>query len=653
MVGFAAVGLLALGCNVEIPARPSPDGGSLSPSNPTPSAEGIWSLEAPVRPTPPAVADTSWVAQPIDNFILAALEAKSLHPAPEADRRTLIRRASFDARGLPPTPDEIDAFLADTSADAYGKLVDRLLADPAYGEHRAHYWLDLARYADTHGFEGDNYRSIWPYRDYVIRAFNDNMPFDRFAVEQLAGDLLPAPTVDQRVATGFIRCTMSTDEGGSIADEYAAIAAKDRVEAVAAAFMGLTVCCAACHNHKFDPISQRDFYQMTAFFRNTTQPVYDENRADPPPTILVGTDMTPTLVDEEKPGLPSTHVLLRGQYDHPSDLVYADVPAALPRMPSGQPANRLGLARWVVAPDNPLFARVVANRLWAEVFGTGIVATPENFGRTGAPPSNQPLLDWLAVELRESGYDLKHLLRVLLTSATERQAATRAAGADAVDPTNLLLSHGPRFRLDAEMVRDQALVASGLLVRRQGGAPVKPYQPPGVWEAVSIDGTTTSVYVQDTGDNLFRRSVYTLWKRAAPPPAMEIFNAPDREHTLAQRERTNTPLQALVTMNDPQFVEAARHLATNAIKNGGRTFDGRIDDITVRVLARPFEADERTVMQDAFAAFRDHYRAAPDEAAQLLDVGDTDVDKTIPATTLAAWTMVASTILNLDEALNK
>lgn len=618
-----------------------------------PPAPSAWWLVAPARPGLPTVSTPSWVRNPIDAFTLAGLDAAGLTPAAEADRRTLLRRASLDARGLPPTPEEIDQFLSDSADGAYERLLDRLLADPAYGEHRAHYWLDVVRYADTNGFELDSYRTIWPYRDYVVGAFNQNIPFDQFTLEQLAGDLLPAPTQDQRIATGFGRNAMTTGIGGGIEEEFAAIAAKDRVETVAATWMGLTLGCAACHNHKFDPISQRDFYRMTAFFRNTTQTVFDYNAVSPPPVLEVGADATPSLVTEERSSQPTAYVLTRGNYASPGELVTAGVPTVLPQLSPQDPANRLGLARWLVSPTNPLTARVVINRFWAELFGVGIVSTPENFGVTGAQPTNQPLLDWLAVELVESGWDLKHMLRLMLSSATYRQAAVHTATGDAKDPENRLLWHGPRFRLDAEVIRDQALAASGLLVKKLGGPPVKPYQPPGLWEAVTIDGSTTAEYVQDSGDSLFRRSLYTFWKRTAPPASLQIFNAPTRESTVPQRERTNTPLQALASMNDPQLLEAARHLAVNALTSAAQTDAERLDYAALRVLGRPLDEFEQQTLSQSLASLLEYYAQHSDQAEQVLTVGDTPVADSVPPATQAAWMLVASALLNTDEAVMK
>ncbi len=628
-----------------------PSAPSASESGPNVAVQQWWG-EVPLKASVPVVSVTEWVANPIDAFVLAKLDEAGLKPQPEADRRSLIRRASFDARGLPPSPDEVDAFLADTSNDAYERLLDTLLDDPGYGEHRAHYWLDIARYADTHGYALDDYRSVWPYRDYVVRAFNDNMPFDRFTVEQLAGDLLANPTVDQRVATAFNRCNMTTSEPGAIEEEFAALAAKDRVETVSAAWLGLTLGCATCHNHKFDPITQKDFYRMTAFFRNTTDSVFDDNSAAPLPVVMFDAE-TPSLITEELPDRAAAHVLERGRYDQPGELVTADVPAALPPLSVGQPRNRLGLARWLVSPSNPLTARVTVNRLWAEVFGAGIVRTLDNFGVVGELPDNQPLLDWLAVELQESGWDIKHLLRLMLSSSTYRQSATHSALGDAQDPDNRLLWRGPRLRMDAELIRDQALAASGLLVRSMGGPPVRPYQPAGVWEAVAVPDSNTGSYAVDSGEALFRRSIYTFWKRAAPPAWLELFGAPSREHTVVQRERSSTPLQALALMNDVQLLEAARHLGENAQNSADGDVSAGLDFMALRVLTRPLDDFEKTALQDSLATLQAHFQADTAAASELLATGSTPVDANLDTATNAAWMVLASELLCLDEALTK
>ncbi len=865
-----------------------------------------WAFRAPLKAAIPAGQ------HPIDYFARAKLRAEGLTPAAEAGRRTLARRLALDLTGLPPEPRDVEAFVADASANAYEKLVDKYLASPRYGEHRARYWLDAARYADTHGIHVDNYREMWPYRDWVIAAFNKNMPFDQFTVEQIAGDMLPNRTLEQQIASGFHRCGISTNEAGIIVDEVEAIYAKDRVDTTGTVFLGLTLGCATCHDHKFDPLSQKDFYSMAAFFRNTTQNTMDDNIPDTPPIVVVpreedrarwaalnqelaavkarqgtllaatrpapkdlqspiepaaevfsmrkevrftkgefltlpnqrvfdadkafsiatriyfpegedsyavasqndpdkkgmgwlieigarvanfrltgddGKSMTVraahmeqmkqgswnhltvsydgsreqaglrlylngrviplqgggdintkltgsistdkplllgkerlrgfeggaisefdifsrvitaeeasllsawpnadgtltylTLFDAEYRGLtartaalneearqirkrgavtlvmqerndrkPVANILHRGMYDAPREEVPANVPAVLPGMDAGLPRNRLGLAKWLVDPANPLVARVAINRFWQEVFGTGIVKTAEDFGSQGTPPSHPELLDWLAVEFRESGWNVKGMLRLMVTSAAYRQAAVTTPEKGKRDPENRLLSRGPRFRMDGEVVRDSALSAGGLLDAAIGGASVKPYQPEGVWEAVAMNGSNTKFYSRDGGLNLYRRSLYTFWKRSAPPASMELFNAPTRENCTVRRERTNTPLQALTTMNDPQFVEASRALAERALLAGGG-FDRQLDFVSMRALARPFRAEERAVLRRAYTDLQAHYERHLSEAGKLIRVGESKPDASLPAAEFAAWTMLASNVLNLDEALNK
>jgi hypothetical protein len=927
-----------------------------------------WAFAAPVRRELPPVRNKDWSRNPIDRFILARLEAEGFAPAPEADRRTLARRLSFDLTGLPPDPRVVEAFLSDTSSDAYEKLVDQFLAMPQWGEHRARYWLDAARYADSHGIHIDNFREMWPYRDWVIRAFNRNQTFDQFTLEQIAGDLLPNRTLDQWVATGFHRCNATTNEGGVIPEEFEAIYAKDRVDTTGTVFLGLTVGCATCHDHKFDPILQREVYQLAAFFRNTTQQTLDGNIRDTAPVVFVppfgeeakweklvsdeqrlrgierqearaesmgrfekwisrtkltsaprspvatsdedfvltenlpraagvewksgargpqleffskgkiavtggaskisadkpftistwfylpanksaqvlashviagdkeedktidnpresrngwilemsgarpqltllgdehrgrisirskeelkrGTwnhvsvsydgsrrwdgltmyiggerveparsnDWKPlagsigndrplllgsngadrdfnggaledfrillrsitdeeaallaawssfetarlkpppewtteqrdaaatyyrvridtaarakselyeqvaaeklalerrgglTHVQVEKPEAPFAHVLNRGMYDQPREKVTPDVPGVLPPMAADLPRNRLGLAKWLIAPENPLLSRVTVNRFWQEVFGTGIVRTAEDFGSQGEAPSHPELLDWLAVEFRESGWDVKRLFRLMVTSATYRQQGLTTPEKIQKDPQNRLLARGPRFRMDGEEVRDLALAASGLLNGKIGGPSAKPYQPSNVWETVAMNDSDTRFYVQDHGDALYRRSMYTFWKRSAPPPSMDIFNAPTREQCTVRRERTNTPLQALVVMNDPQFVEAARMLAQNAM-TASHDADSRIDYMTARILSRPFDPAERGVIKRELKDLLQHYDSHLADAKRLLATGESKVDAKLSAPEFAAWTMIASSLLNLDEALNQ
>jgi hypothetical protein len=1106
-----------------------------------------WSYIAPVRPELPKVKKADWVRNPIDAFVLAKLEELGLEPSPEADRRALARRLSFDLTGLPPDPKEVEAFVNDAKPQAYERLVDRWLELPQYGEHRARYWLDAARYADTHGLHFDNVREMWAYRDWVITAFNRNQPFDQFTIDQLAGDLVQKPSLDQLVASGFHRCNITTNEGGSIAEEVLVMYAKDRVETTATVWLGLTAGCASCHDHKFDALPTKDFYQFAAFFRNTTQPAMDGNVANSAPVISVpgmedrprwlellkltgdlradlerrrletetkmadwlksgagrkfsdpldptseilnvpdvrfgnillrrekaldhlyakynpllqektkelqklkekfkgateenqkrlygqlekliqdllnakskietvtveikllkeestkatleeekiklanslkeaktrfeslekkvkefeeavdkkiqevkldaealvalkfvekeiaqsqeilakvaasqqdarkatqdarkdvagkvllrlngkegfvklppglkwdfgaatGNDelqfednqpltipglddfdasksftltgwikapanncviasrfdqpdkkdspgwqldtrtnrlaftlrtagkeqllvtsadvfpaqkwthmavtyngsglksglvlyingkaqnsgveaaipkekslktkaplrlgaenfkggalhdfriysnrLTPdeitllskwasirplldgdgskltaeqrkdlallhslrfdpayakaaeqlavltkeqdairsrnvsTHIMQEKPGsMPVAKILYRGQYDMPKEEVKAGVFSILNPLPKDAPTNRLGLAQWLVARDNPLTARVTVNRFWQEIFGDGLVRTSGDFGVSGELPSHPELLDWLAVEFMEptkpagfgvprpAAWDVKRLMRLMLTSATYRQSAHVTKDRLEKDPHNTYLSRGPRFRMDAEMIRDNALAVSGLLVKKIGGPSVKPYQPDGVWDAVAMRESNTRDYKQDKGESLYRRGMYTFWKRAAPPPAMDILNAPSREYCTVRRERTNTPLQALVTLNDPQFVEAARHLAQLAIKEGGDKVEDRIDFMARRLLSRPFRPAELKVVRESLDDLLAHYKDHVPDAQKLLAVGESRADAKLDVPTLAAWTMLANELLNLDEVLNK
>jgi hypothetical protein len=931
--------------------------------------EAHWSWIVPVKSTLPGVKNAAWVRNPIDQFILAKLEEKGLTPAAEADQRSLLRRVSFDLTGLPPTPEDIAAFLDDKSPDAYEHAVDRLLASPRYGEHRARYWLDAARYADTNGLHFDNFREMWPYRDWVIAAYNHNEHFDQFLTEQLAGDLLPNRTLDQQIASGFVRCNETTNEGGTIEEEARILYARDRTETVGRVFLGLTVGCAVCHDHKFDPILQKDFYSMSAFLNNGTMGGLDGNLQNTPPAIVVPkmedrpqfaqlaadsdalrrqieqrgasshpeyerwlaaaiADKTPqalptrdmqllaplnegvgdvthamvngeerdvvlaqrtkwakaelspmametqawvapvvtdvgdfdresayscavwaklpknatgaivgrmnaadsyrgwdmwaesgrigghlihhwdddaikvvsqrpadaskwhhfcvtydgsgkasgykvyvdgeaqatntdhdslkgttrttvplkigqrdqdspiiglrvenlrvygralapaevtqlakaekmsaiiakpaekrtdgdkkalhdywltsidpqtrslqskmdgisqsmreiesrgaqTLVMQEKPTPPVAFVLFRGDYDKRREQVGPMTPGSLPPFPANLPRNRLGLAQWLTSADNPLPARVEMNRLWQQLFGVGIVKTAEDFGIMGDSPSNQELLDWLAVDFRESNWDIKRMVKLMVMSSTYRQAATDTPQKLEVDPDNRLLARGPRFRMDGEMLRDNALAASGLLSPMMGGPSVRPYQPPNIWDVVGLPEGNTRDYRQDHGESLYRRSVYTFWKRQAPPPSMEIFNAPTRETCTVRRDRTDTPLQALVTMNDTQFVEAARVLAQKAIQNGRAGFDSRLTFISDRVISRPFRPDEAAIVQSEYNDLLTYYRAHQDEAAKLLEVGESKRDPALDSAEHAAWTMVANQVMNLDEALNK
>ena len=1008
-----------------------------------------WAFEKPAKPATPVVTDAGWVKTPIDAFILARLKKEGLRPSPEADKATVIRRVTLDLTGLLPTPAEVRAFEKDDSPQAYERLVDGLLARPTYGEERARYWLDYARYADTYGLHFDNSRDIWPYRDYLIRSYNSNKPFDQFVMEQIAGDLMPAKNLDPLIASGYVRLGVSSNEGGTIPEELRANIARERAEAYGAAFMGLTVGCAVCHDHKYDPTTQKDFYALTAFFNNIDEqpfngdrPVWtpmtripraqnqeaynhvlakrselaaqldalhahqrirvrqwlasrehlpqavssdhldlrlrlDEGGGDvlknsaphpqqasfpigkfkpqwgettwlwpdfridasthillgqtgdyehtqafssggwfmmrtgpgygldkatgtllskmdsaqhnrgwdlamtngivnvelvnegpkdlvvskdpkakkpaikplkeafeyPTPTDLTAKDLAPnkpkekkepakkkdekkeekkpeskpavdttplvavrvataeplpldghwrhifftydgsgkasgvkiyvdgapvattvvsdtlaqktirtaapmqlgwrspdanparearfqdvrvyarsltseevkrlpfedyvaevaakpadqwtadeahavsefhfnhveqstialqkqieqlnaqldrlseggdlTMVSWEKPSIAYANVLTRGVYTARAARVEADTPHYLPALPADEPHNRLALAKWTVSPENPLTARVTVNRMWNEVFGTGIVETTEDFGIMGQRPSHPELLDWLAVEFRESGWDVKHMYKLMVMSAAYRQSAKSTPEQLQKDPKNLLLARGPRFRMDAETLRDVALQSSGLLVGKIGGPSVKTYQPANIWEHTSHESSDTLHYVQDHGDALYRRSMYTYWKRMSTMPDMDAFDAPMRDVACTRRQRTDTPLQALVTMDDVQWVEAARGLAERAIKQGGPQPGQRIDFMSQILLAHDPPPKMAAVLEDSLTQMQKHYGADPKAARELIGVGEKKSDASIPATELAAWTMVASEMLNLDETLNK
>lgn len=950
--------------------------------------EEHWAFIAPSRPPEPVGRKKDWPRNGLDRFILSRLENEGLAPAPEADGPELIRRVTYDLTGLPPTPEETAAFMADTAPGAYERVVDRLLASPRYGEHRARYWLDAARYGDSHGLHSDYELGAWPYRDYVIRAYNENKPFDQFIRENLAGDLLPARNLDQQLASAFIRLGISSGEAGAIVQELRVNNQRERVETFGSVFLALTTGCAACHDHKFDPISQRDHYQLAAFFNHSTEYPNNQDRADWPPFIrlpaaaerdrydalladraavqlelrrrreessqlladwlesqenrpkpvsveglearlkfdeqegrsfanlapgsahpaveatgaapvwgeetwlwpamrletstrialpeagdveadeafsvgawiqpnyqiarfskppregvmmsrlgikpgggasgweiaflggpggaagsnggrirfrlqgdggaavveterellisgrwnhvlatydgrgrasglsvyvdgvrqavcIISDDLQgsirttapmllarrdpdeaplretafqdfrlyrreldeaeasrtvredyvsevvarrqsewnederqavedfyfsrrdgataaliakkvaidarletltkdgPTaLVSEEAPGLAYAHVLSRGSYAKRLERVRPAVPHFLPPLPPGAPSDRRGLAEWTVSAKNPLTARVIVNRMWAELFGTGIVETVEDFGVVGARPSHPELLDWLAVEFRESAWDVKRFYRLLVTSSTYRQSARVEPVLLEKDPDNRLLARGPRFRMDGEMLRDTLLFTSGLLVEKEGGPSVKPYQPPGIWEAGTPTHSTTAKYEQQHGEALYRRSLYTFWKRMGVMPNMSALDVPDRDVSCVRRQRTINPLQALVTLNDVQWLEAARKLGERLVRE--RTTDaGRLDLLGHLMLARPWREQERSVLVSLLEKFRATYTADPSAAALLLTVGEAPGDPALPAAEVAAWMLLASTASNLDATLNK
>jgi Protein of unknown function (DUF1553)/Protein of unknown function (DUF1549)/Concanavalin A-like lectin/glucanases superfamily/Planctomycete cytochrome C len=925
-----------------------------------------WAFVAPRRPATPSVKQLSWIRTPIDRFILARLESLGMRPSPEADRMQLLRRVSLDLTGLPPTLEEQKAFAADHSANAYEKVVDRLLASPHYGERMALTWLDLARYADTHGYHIDSGRDMWPWRNWVIDAYNKNMPYDAFVTEQLAGDMLPNATLSQRIATGFNRNHPINFEGGAIPEEYAAAYIFDRIDTTATAFMGLTMRCGQCHDHKYDPISQRDYYRFFAFFHNVPENGLDGQKGNAAPFLsapteeqqakltavnrdiarleaaakersasiepeerawearlaanptalpdvtaglearfkldegagaeagdasgkikpvrfngkptwapgltgkaivldgaataevpglnfertqsfsyggwvyptdagsltvishmddktgirgwdlfiqngtvfahfihewesnamrvntkmaiplnkwthlfvtydgsskasgvtiyvnghaaelvrthdsLTGTLLvdTPAHIGMRNPAAPfkgmlqdlrvysrtlseaevgslvtsgpirdalaiapdkrsaeqkdalvryyretidsqyrgirdaltaaqsqksaieaaiptsmvmqemdkprDTFILTRGQYDKPAEKVTAGTPAFLPPIPANLPANRLGLARWLVSPQNPLTARVAVNRMWQQVFGAGIVRTPENFGIQGDRPTHPELLDWLATEFIRTGWDQKRMMRLLVTSAVYRQSAMETPAMLESDPENRMLGRAPRYRLPAEFVRDQALALSGLLVPVIGGPSVKPYQPAGLWEELAFGGGfSEQKYVQDHGDKLYRRSMYTFWKRTCPPATLQTFDAPEREFCIVRRSSTDTPLQALALLNDPTYVEAARKLAERVITDGGTAPASRLDYVYRAALCRHPRKSEQLVLLKVLSEQMSRFKRDAASAEKLLAVGESPRNMRLDVAELAAWTSVCTAVLNLDETITR
>jgi hypothetical protein len=594
--------------------------------------------------------------------------------APRADRATLARRAALVLTGLPPEPEVFEKYLADKNPGAYGDFVATLLESSYFGEHQARYWLDAIRYGDTHGLHLDNRRGIFPFRDWVVRAFNDNLPLDDFITWQLAGDLLPNSTITQKIATGFVRMNPTTAEGGAIAAEFQAKNNFDRTETLGTVMLGMTLTCARCHTHKYDPITHDEYFSLLAFFNSTAESPLDGNKYDHGPAMKApanpgewklldafekkiegATDpqksfTTTTLVASELPKPRVTKVLQRGEYHSPfGDPLQPDVPAVMGSFPDDAPRNRLGLAQWLTSSDHPLVARVLINRMWQRVFGYGLVRTPEDFGLQGEQPTHPELLDWLAVELQEKNWDLKHVLQLMVMSRTFQQSSKRRADHD--DPENRLFARGPGFRLDAEVIRDIALWSSGLLDGTMGGEGVKPYQPVGLWKALMHPGSNTKDYVQDKGALLYRRSLYVYWKRTSPHPMMSLFDAPNRESSCVKRSRTSTALQSLALFNETQRTEMARNLAERIILSAND--DKQRLDILYKLLAcRPAQERERLACLKLLAAMTESFTSKPDDAKALLSTGEAPVNDSLNQIELAAWTQVVTTVLASDVALS-
>ncbi|MCH2212582.1 MAG: PSD1 and planctomycete cytochrome C domain-containing protein [Fuerstiella sp.] len=655
-----------------------------------------WSFVAPRQPPVPQVQPNP--GNQIDAFIIAKLRQEGLRPSMKADRFTLIRRVTLALTGLPPTPENVDAFVRDESPNAYERVVDRLLGSAAYGEHMALGWLDAARYADSAGYQADWERFMWPWRDWVIHAFNDNMPFDQFTIEQLAGDMLPNATISQQLATGFNRNHRINDEGGSLDAEFEVEYVVDRVDTTATVWLGLTAGCARCHDHKYDPLSQREFYQLYAYFNNVPEKGIDGRRGAARPFINVTNRYaqrqlreltakinrlkdqlsgdtehlrrvqeqaqllrkkmtTPVMVMQEQQPRKPAYLLKRGAYDHPdkSEIIPPALPMVFQSLTAATPDDRLQFANWIVSRDNPLTARVIVNRLWQHHFGSGIVKTSENFGTRGEPASHPNLLDWLAIEFVRTGWDIKAMHRLIVTSSTFRQTSTLTPDQLEQDPHNRLLGRAPRRRLSGAAIRDQAMAISGLLNSVIGGPPVKPYQPEGLWKELSFGTgkTTIDFYVQDHGSDLYRRSLYTFWKRTAAPPRLAVFDGGSRAMCRVRRESTNTPLQALTLQNDVTFVEAARHLGERMLTVGfDNSSKGLAHGWRLAVTRWP-SPNELQQLERALKRNLSLFRANPTQADQLLANGESELNQELDRPVHAAWTIVALSILNLDETITR
>ncbi len=685
--------------------------------------ENYWSYE-PLRPQGlPSVENSGWLASRMDQFVLAALEKKRLKPQPPADKRTLIRRVTLDLTGLPPTREEIHQFEHDDAPDAFSSLVERLLSTPQYGEHMARYWLDLVRFADTNGMHHDHYRELSQYRDWVIRAFNANMPFDQFATNQLAGDLLENPTLDQQIASGYNRLHMVMDRGTNPPLESYTRNVVDQVSAFGTVFLGMTLECAVCHDHKYDPVKQKDFYQLFAFFNNIDGDPETPGREQQPPILLLptpeqaislsefesklsgikqevdhlkqslkdhlaegksdkagdgATDQTSALsgqlkqkevelrrlqtardelersvpialVMKERKDVRPAYILKRGAYDQPGEEVSRNTPAFLPPLKSsGNLKTRLDLARWVTDKRHPLTARVTVNRFWQQFFGVGLVKTSEDFGSQGDFPSHPELLDDLTSAFVDSNWDVKSLVQSMVMSRTYQQSSRVSPTEYLADAENRLLARGSRIRLDSEVIRDQILAISGRLNNAMYGKSVKPPQPADLWKTVSMVSSSTYSFKEDTGDKIYRRSFYTFWKRAMPPPQMTIFDAPTRESCTSRRERTNTPVQALMMMNESQYFESARHLAQQVLGTPDQSEAERLGIAFESITSHLPDADERAELRVGLEGFRSVYREDVDAARSM--TSDLTLSSDAQRIELAAFTMLVNSLFNLDAA---
>ena len=635
--------------------------------------EKHWAFLAPVKPEVPQTKDDKWSVNDIDRFVLANMKENGLSPNEEADKERLLKRVAIDITGLPPTLEMMDRFVADQSPQAYEKVVDELLNSKAYGEKMALHWLDVARYADSYGYQDDNIRTQWPWRDWLIHAFNKNMPYDQFLTWQLAGDLLPDATKEQVLATAFLRNHKYTEEGGVVPEEYRVEYVIDKVKTYSKGIIGVTVECAQCHDHKFDPISQADYYKLYAFFNTSKEEGYegDVSVSKPAKTPWLEIDKTDlktvmSYINQKDTGNLTvsvmgemetprkTYILDRGVYDRPTEqeVKASALPAVMPFDSTNLPRNRMGLAKWTIDKKNPLTSRVFVNQMWQTLFGRGFVKSTGDFGMQGDLPSNPFLLDWLATDFMDNGWDIKRLMKMMVMSATYRQSSKVSREKLNIDPENIYLSRGPRLRVPAELVRDVVLASSGLLVNEIGGPSVKPYQPKGLWENSTSGRGELATYKQDHGDSLYRRGIYTFIKLTVPPPSMIIFDASNRDQCEVKRTQTNTPLQALVMMNDPTVWEASRVLAQRLVNEAGDE-DAKIEKAFRLIVCRKPTSREKELLKEYYTDELQRFGNKSQDAELALKTGEYPIDKKADKNKLAALMKTVNTIYNLEEAITK
>ena len=634
--------------------------------------ERHWAFAKPQKSPLPEIKDKDWAKNEIDYFIAEKQEEMGLQHNPEADKERLLKRVSLDITGLPPSEELMNKFMANKNPNAYESVVDELLNTPQYGEKMAVHWLDIARYADSYGYQDDNIRTQWPWRDWVIHAFNNNLPYNQFITWQVAGDMLPNATKEQILVTAFFRNHKYTEEGGVVPEEYRIEYNIDKTKTLGRGIMGLTVECAQCHDHKYDPISQKDYYSLFAFFNNSKEEGYEGDvsvsKPAKKPILTIDQDDEKNILSfinakdtgkitvsvlGDRDTLRKTFVLNRGVYDQPTVEVH---PAALRSVmlfdTINQPRNRLGLAHWLVDENNPLTARVFVNQMWQEIFGRGIVKTSGDFGMQGELPSNPQLLDWLAADFMQHGWNIKRLIKQIVTSATYRQSATIVKDNFEKDPEDVYLSRYPRLRVNAEFVKDIILASSGLLVKKIGGPSVKPYQPKGLWESATSGRGELATYKQDKGESLYRRGMYTFIKLTVPPPNMAIFDASNRDQCEVKRLATSTPLQALMMMNDPTVLEASRVLSQKLLEEKS-TIDEKIQKAFHRIICRTPDKKETEILKSYFDEQLQQFKNKKLDAAATLNAGEYAKDDKPDINATAALMKVINAIYNMEEAITK